>query len=57
MSKALAQSGLVKKNELILKNVHMTSSVYIEKSPRGNLASNVMLFDKGQNLRSNITDL
>ena len=57
MSKALAQSGLVKKNELILKNVHMTSSVYIEKSPRGNLASNEMLFDKGQNLRSNITDL
>jgi len=48
---------MVKKNELLSKNTHKVSSECIEKSPNGIMVSNVMLFDKAQNLRSNVTAL
>ena len=44
-------------NELQSKNIiKAISSVEIKKSPNG-MISNVMLFDKAQQLKSNITDL
>jgi hypothetical protein len=48
---------MVKKNELLSKNKHKISSECIEKSPNGIMSSNVMLFDKAKNLRSNIIEM